>query len=99
MLDIPLYKKVEQHIRGNIENGNWVPGDLIPSESLRRNIKALMAFAMSELEEGPIRIFGGAQKLDVHFVQQAETVMLGWIDVMIRTIDRFEEEKNAPVVD
>ena len=33
MLDIPLYKKVEQHIRGNIENGNWVPGDLIPSES------------------------------------------------------------------
>ena len=33
MLDIPLYKKVEQHIRDNIENGNWVPGDLIPSES------------------------------------------------------------------
>lgn len=33
MPETPLYKKVEQHIRGHIESGTWVPGDLVPSES------------------------------------------------------------------
>lgn len=32
-MQLPLYKKVEKHIRQHIEDGSWVPGDLIPSES------------------------------------------------------------------
>ena len=33
MANKPLYKKVETHIREHMESGEWVPGDLIPSES------------------------------------------------------------------
>lgn len=33
MVDQPLYKKVETHIRDHISSRQWVPGDLIPSES------------------------------------------------------------------
>jgi len=32
MADKPLYKIVETHLREKIEAGEWVPGDLIPSE-------------------------------------------------------------------